>query len=619
MDSSNATHAVPEARTAHLLPRAPGATDAVPPAGSPEPASSARPMGARRVGFAALVLSTSGALLWLMALTLFEGGVDPLGLLMLVLFALTLPWTTIGFWNAVIGFMVMTFSRDPARAVAPDLCDIPDDSPLESTTALLVCVRNEDTRRLQRNLEWMLQGLVATGHADAFHLYLLSDTDEPAIAAAEAEVAAALSARFGASTPVTWRQREQSTGFKAGNIRDFCERWGSAHPFAIVLDADSVMTAQSMLRLVRIMQARPHLGIVQTLVTGLPSASPFARVFQFGMRMGMRSYTLGSAAWQGDCGPYWGHNAILRVAPFTDHCQLPVLPGSPPLGGHVLSHDQVEAVLMRRAGYEVRVLPVEDGSWEENPPALPEFIRRDLRWCQGNMQYLRLLGLRGLLPVSRIQLVLAIAMYIGSLAWIGLMFAGLLRQMPLRPDTGLMLFAAIITMTFAPKLATLFNVLARRQLRTAFGGTARVLFSAFVEIVLTMLLAPVSAVAISIFLLGLPLGRRVGWTSQQRDAERVPLAVALRCLWPQALVGVVLAGATFWIAPGAFWFGLPIYLGLLLAVPLAMASASPALGRAMARAGICRTPDETWPAAAAADPGTGLFAPGAKAALAANG
>jgi hypothetical protein len=232
---------------------------------------------------------------------------------------------------------------------------------------------------------------------------------------------------------------------------------------------------------------------------------------------------------------------------------------------------------------------------------------------------LRLLGLRGLLPVSRIQLVLAIAMYIGSLAWIGLMFAGLLRQMPLRPDTGLMLFAAIITMTFAPKLATLFNVLARRQLRTAFGGTARVLFSAFVEIVLTMLLAPVSAVAISIFLLGLPLGRRVGWTSQQRDAERVPLAVALRCLWPQALVGMVLAGATFWIAPGAFWFGLPIYLGLLLAVPLAMASASPALGRAMARAGICRTPDETWPAAAAADPGTGLFAPGAKAALAANG
>ena len=575
----------------------------------------------RRAGFAALVLSTSGALLWLMALTLFVDDVDPIGLLMLALFALTLPWTTIGFWNAVIGFAVMTFSRDPAQAVSPDLCNIDDDAPIDTSTALLICVRNEDTRRLQRNLEWMLQGLVTTGHASAFHLYMLSDSDDAAIAAAEAETAAALSARFHGLVQVTYRQRTVCTGYKAGNIRDFCERWGDRHPFAIVLDADSVMTAQSMLRLVRIMQARPHLGIVQTLVTGLPSASPFARVFQFGMRLGMRSYTLGSAFWQGDCGPYWGHNAILRVAPFTAHCDLPVLPGGPPLGGHVLSHDQVEAVLMRRAGYEVRVLPVEDGSWEENPPALPEFIRRDLRWCQGNMQYLKLLGLRDLLTVSRIQLVLAIAMYFGSLAWLLLMFAGLVRQLPLRPDTGLMLFVAILTMTFAPKLATLFNVLARARLRAAFGGTLRILASAFIELLLTTLLAPVSAVAISIFLLGLPFGRRVGWTSQQRDAAQVPLSVAVRCLWPQALTGLMLAGATLWIAPGAFWFGLPIYLGLLLAIPLAMASASPALGRTMARAGLCRTPDETWPAAAVATDAAAaeLFAPGLEPALAANG
>ena len=606
-----------ETTDVHGLPRADASAA---PAGEKAAPGTPPSMGWRRAGFAALVLSTSAALLWLMALTLFVEGVDPIGLLMLALFALTLPWTTIGFWNAVIGFMVMTFSRDPARTVAPDLCDVPDDAPVDTTTALLVCIRNEDTRRLQRNLEWMLNGLVATGHARAFHLYMLSDSDEPGIAEAEAATAAALSSRFGASVQVNYRRREDSTGFKAGNVRDFCERWGSRYPFAIVLDADSVMTAQSMLRLVRIMQARPHLGIVQTLVTGLPSASPFARVFQFGMRLGMRSYTLGSASWQGDCGPYWGHNAILRVAPFTEHCHLPVLPGGPPLGGHVLSHDQVEAVLMRRAGYEVRVLPVEDGSWEENPPNLPEFIRRDLRWCQGNMQYLRLLGLGGLLPVSRIQLVLAIAMYFGSLAWIGLMFAGLLRQLPLRPDTGLMLFVAILTMTFAPKLATLFNVLVRRRLRAAFGGTARVLSSAFIEILLTTLLAPVSAVAISIFLLGLPFGRRVGWTSQQRDAEGMPLSVAVRCLWPQALTGIALAGATLWIAPGAFWFGLPIYLGLLLAIPLAMVSASPALGRAMAHAGLCRTPDETWPAAAAAaGPSAGLFGPGAKPSMAANG
>ena len=156
------------------------------------------------------------------------------------------------------------------------------------------------------------------------------------------------------------------------------------------------MPAAAILRLVRIMQAEPRLGILQGLVVGLPSTSAFARLFQFGMRLGMRSYTIGSAWWQGDCGPYWGHNAVVRLAPFIAHCQLPVLPEKGPLGGHVLSHDQIEAVLMRRAGYEVRVLPEEDLGWEENPPTLLEFIRRDLRWCQGNMQYWHFLTLPGL-------------------------------------------------------------------------------------------------------------------------------------------------------------------------------------------------------------------------------
>ncbi len=157
----------------------------------------------------------------------------------------------------------------------------------------------------------------------------------------------------------------------------------------VVLDADSLMTGPALTRLVRLMDAHPRLGILQTLVTGLPSRSAFARLFQFGMRHGMRSYTTGSAWWQGDGGPYWGHNAILRLAPFRAHCRLPTLPGRPPFGGRVLSHDQVEAVLMRRAGYEVRVLPDEHGSFEESPPSLPDFLKRDLRWCQGNMQYVR--------------------------------------------------------------------------------------------------------------------------------------------------------------------------------------------------------------------------------------
>ncbi len=93
------------------------------------------------------------------------------------------------------------------------------------------------------------------------------------------------------------------------------------------------MAPSDILRLVRIMQANPCLGILQSLVVGLPTASPFARAFQFGMRLGMRSYTLGSAWWQGECGPYWGHNALLRVAPFREHCVLPRIAGPPAPGG----------------------------------------------------------------------------------------------------------------------------------------------------------------------------------------------------------------------------------------------------------------------------------------------
>src|SRR5205807_10055383 len=164
------------------------------------------------------------------------------------------------------------------------------------------------------------------------------------------------------------------------------ERWGRDHELAITLDADSFMPAAAMLRLVRVMQACPEIGILQGLVVGLPSTGAFARIFQFGMRLGMRSYTIGSAWWQGDCGPYWGHNAIVRLAPFMAHCDLPVLQEGA-VKGHVLSHDQIEAVLMRKAGYEVRVLAEEGSSFEQNPPTLVEFIRRDLLWCQGNMQY----------------------------------------------------------------------------------------------------------------------------------------------------------------------------------------------------------------------------------------
>jgi len=401
---------------------------------------------------------------------------------------------------------------------------------------------------------------------------------------------------------VRYRRRSDNAGYKAGNIRDFVTRQGNGFDFALVLDADSLMAAPTIRRLVRAMESNPRLGILQTLVVGLPSVSAFARPFQFGMRLGMRSYTLGSAWWQGDCGPYWGHNALIRVAPFREHCELPLLPGRPPLGGHVLSHDQVEAVLMRRAGFEVRVLPFESGSFEENPPTLLEFIRRDLRWCQGNLQYLKLLGLPGLRALSRVQLALAILMFLSSPAWVSLMVLGVLRLGLARdtgevldPALGSILFALIMTMVFAPKLAALADLLLSPAQRRAFGGAPRVFAGALTEVVFFTLLAPVMAIAHTVFMAGLPFGRAVVWGPQRRSGHRVSAREALRRLWPQTLLGLA---AFLWLAASAgsaaAWLS-PFFVGSLLAVPLAVLSASPALGRALAGVGLWRIPEESEP------------------------
>ena len=205
--------------------------------------------------------------------------------------------------------------------------------------------------------------------------------EEAAVAAWKAAARAPIaSATAGAATTSATRPATCATS---------ATRWGDQFELMLPLDADSLMSGAEIVRLVRMMQAHPKIGILQSLVVGMPSASAFARIFQFGMRHGMRAYTMGQAWWVGDCGPFGAQCAGARAAVL---CRVRPAPlcSAPPLGGHVLSHDQVEATLMRRAGYEVRVLPEEVGSWEENPPTMLEFARRDVRWCQGNMQYLKL-------------------------------------------------------------------------------------------------------------------------------------------------------------------------------------------------------------------------------------
>ncbi|MBV8751608.1 MAG: glucans biosynthesis glucosyltransferase MdoH [Hyphomicrobiales bacterium] len=565
------------------------------------PARTGLSMTGRRVLFFTLVIATITGVLGLTAFALSGDGLSTLDFLIIVLFAATLPWSVIGFWNATIGFFIMRFARDPVAAVLPAARSVSGKEPITASTAILLCIRNESPERVIRNIEPLMADLAAGGVGERFHLYVLSDTDQAAIAAQEDASFAALAKQWEGRLALTYRRRADNVGFKAGNVWDFCERWGERHDLAITLDADSFMPAAAILRLVRIMQADANIGILQGLVVGLPSTSAFARIFQFGMRLGMRSWTIGSAWWQGDCGPYWGHNAAVRLKPFIAHCRLPEIERRGPLGGPILSHDHLEAVLMRRAGYEVRALPEEELGWEENPPTLLEFIRRDLRWCQGNMQYWPFLRLPGLLPVSRFQIAFALIWFLASPAWIGLLLvitAAVALKGPaqfVRPGTGHLLLVVILVMWFAPKLATVLDVLSRADARRAFGGTARFLSSVVVETMFFLLLSPIMWVGHTMFLGGLLFGRTIGWIGQTRDDHAVPLSLAVHNLWPQALLGIATVAVLAVTAPSAIPYALFIAGGPLLAIPLAVITAQPAAARLLLRLGIGRLPEETAP------------------------
>ena len=557
-------------------------------------------MFARRAVFAVLFSVTMAGSLWLAAVALAPGGLGLLDFAVLLLFAVTLPWMVAGFSNAVIGFIIMRISADPVAAVLPAAGLIGDDQPVTASTAILLCVRNELPLRIIRNLEPMLEGIHASGYGERFHLYLLSDTSDADLAAREEALFSELIASWRDRIAISYRRRTVNVGFKAGNIREFCERWGSRHELAVTLDADSFMSAGAIIRLVRIMQVDPKLGILQGLVVGLPSMSLFARIFQFGMRLGMRSYTIGSAWWQSDCGPYWGHNAVLRLEPFIKHCQLPLLSGGGEEDRHILSHDQIEAALMRSAGYHVRVVPREDLGWEENPPTLLEFMRRDLRWCQGNMQYWRFLLLPNLKPVSRYQLVLAILMFIGSPAWIGLLVLATIALVGcddpatiMRADAGGALLIWVLVMWFSPKIAGALDVLLSPEERRAFGGAGRFTVNFVIETIYSIILCPILWISHTIFLFGLLFNREISWMGQVRDDHAVPLTLALQDLWPQTFVGCASLGLVLASQPWAVPYIFLLAGGPALSVLFATVTAWPALGGLAARMGIGRVPEET--------------------------
>jgi membrane glycosyltransferase len=553
----------------------------------------------RRVAFAVLVLVTIAVMaLWLAAIVAADG-FSLIDALLLVAFLLNAPWIVVGFWNAAIGFAVLHFARDPLAAVLPLAARARDDDPIIERSAIFMTVRNEDTARAFARLRVIKQSIDATGYGAEFDYFVLSDSSRPNVIAAEKRAIAAWRKEEKNPAQLFYRHREDNTGFKAGNVRDFCERWGKNYAFMIPLDADSLITGASALRLVRVMQANARLGILQSLVVGMPTSNFFARVFQFGMRHSMRSYTAGSSWWHADCGPFWGHNAIVRIKPFLDHCRLPDLPGKPPFGGHILSHDQVEAALMRRAGYEVRVLPEEGGSYEENPPALPEFLLRDVRWCQGNLQYLKLLDLPGLFPTSWVQLALAIQMFIGWIALVLFVVLAALAAALWTPElefptgSALALYLVWMVMFFMPKLSGFLDAALRSPAR--YGGLMNLISGAAVETLFIFMLVPVEWFTHVMSTGALLLGRSIHWDAPNRDGYRVSWQAAAEHLWPHTAFGAALILFLAATAPGAIVWFLPFTAGLVLSIPFAVLTSSPALGRFAVRHRLCAIPEEIEP------------------------
>ena len=536
-----------------------------------------------------------------MAIFLSYGGLLWIEGAMLVAYALTLPWLSIGLWNSVIGLILdRRFGAHAATIVTPALGRIDGAESITSRIAIVMPLRNEDPDASLSRLRKLQAELSRTPWGDRFDYHVLSDTDKMPVALRE-EAGVAQWRRAEPNVSIHYRRRTENSGYKAGNVAEFLDRRGADYDFFLPLDADSAMGAETVLRLVRVMQASPEIGMLQTLVTGLPSKTFFTRAFQFGMRHGMRSYTLGSAWWLADCGPNWGHNILIRTEPFHTHCMLPKLPGRGPLSGYVLSHDQLEAALMRRAGYETRVLAAESDSHEENPPSLTDFIRRELRWCNGNMQYIKLLGLPGLKPVSRIQLYLAIQMYLAAPAWMFFVaFGASLAAMPAQYEgaplwMGLGLFAVVLLLNLMPKLMGLAQVLSNSTHAAAYGGRLRVIVSGAAEVVVSTLMAPIVAFALTQFVVGLFFNKRVGWEAQQRSRARLEWREAARVLWPQTVAGLAL---TLWLAilvPWALIFGAPMLIALCLAIPIAVVTTLPSLSRWSISSGLFDIPEDRLP------------------------
>lgn len=547
-------------------------------------------------------LATTSATAFYAVVVAGGSGLNWVECLSIVPFALLFGWIAFSFGLATLGWFRLGRSKTNDLALEV-LVDSRNRS--LSKTAVLMPVYNESPERVFAGVAAMIQSLESAGDIVTFDFFILSDTTNHEVWLQEEHAWSQLRDAY-PKARIFYRHRPKNVARKAGNIADFCERWGGNYAYMIVLDADSLVVGRTMIELTRRMDADDRLGILQVPPVPIGRHSLFARIQQFSAAAYGRLFVEGFAAWAGSDGNYWGHNAILRVEPFLRHCDLPLLPGKAPLGGEILSHDFVEAALMLRNGWKVELATDLGGSYEECPPTLADYAIRDQRWCQGNMQHARLAISEGFHPLSRFHFSSGVMAYAASPIWIAftvLCIAGTIidRTSPPIADTisptggALTLFVVSMAMLLLPKIYSLIAITRDASLRSQFGGAIKLWAGGLTEILMSIALSPIMALFHSRFVLASISGKSVKWSAQQRDERGVSWGEAAGQFWLFTLIGVIASLAIALFAPGlAVWFA-PMLVGLVISIPLAVAMGSKRAGKSLARMGLLVIPEETSP------------------------
>ena len=544
----------------------------------------------RRWLFLFLTLTSTAAAVIKLWSVLRSDGLDPGEAFFLFLFTLLFGWISAAFWLALFGVVMRLLE---ARLLP--LPSAPKDGP--SRTAILMPVYNEDVARVFCAVRAIYESVQEAGET-GFEFYILSDSTDPGHWIAEEVAWEKLRHSLSPEAGIFYRHRHRNIGRKSGNIQEFCENWGGLYDYMVVLDADSLMSGETLGALVRLMDANPRAGLIQAPAQLVGRHSLFARIQQFASSLYGPTFSAGLAALQGPDGNYWGHNAIIRMRAFLQHGGLPRLSGKPPFGGEIMSHDFVEAAFLRRAGWEVWMAPDLGGSFEEPPPTIYDYLKRDRRWAQGNLQHARVLIARGLSLPSRLHMAMGIMSYLSSPLWFLMLIVSALSLAPLRGSADdiavlLQLTAATVILLYAPKFLAAGVALRDPRIVAAHGGMGALLWSVLWEQVFATLFAPIVMLAHSWYILSILLGIATGWGPQVRNDRALPLWFVIRIGLPYTLAGLSCAWLLWRFAPADLTWYAPLLAGTLLAMPLVWLTSSSRLGRAAARSGLFLIPSET--------------------------